>query len=391
MNILYIANSTSMSGGDNKSLLTLLRGVRENNVNPFVVLPTKDELFEVLSNEGFHVAVVNYRMDIYPFTHGLKNKILFLPRLFMRRVIELRAVNSLRSLCRQWDINLVHSNVSVLSCGFKAAMSEGLPHVSHVREYVDKDFGMRPHPSMRSYYQRLNHPGNYTISITRGLRSYHGLVGVNDVQIYNGISMDASDGHSEFFGEKYFFFAGRIEPAKGVGQLLEAYSAFISSHPDGCGLKLAGVESDSAYAQQLRQFVRDEGLESKVQFLGPRSDVGSLMRDAQATIVSSVFEAFGRCLPEAMLNECITIGRDIGGTKEQYDNGLRESGMEIGLRYTTTAELTQRMNEVEAADNANFADMKAVAKKVVQHLYSPETYIEQVCNFYKRITDNNRK
>lgn len=389
MNILYIANSTSMSSGDNKSLLTLLRGVREYDVTPFVVLPDRGELYDVLSDEGCTVAVVDYRMDIYPFSQSVVDKILFLPRLFMRRLIERRAVRKIRSLCRQWNISIVHSNVSVLSCGFKAAVREGLPHVFHVREYVDKDFGMKPYPTMRSYHRRLNHPDAYTICITRGLQSYHNLVGDNAEQIYNGISMEASEKHSEFFSENYFLYAGRIEPAKGVDQLLEAYSTFISSHHDGWMLKLAGAKSDAAYCQQLIKFVREKGLESRVQFLGPRSDVSSLMRDARATIVPSVFEAFGRCLPEAMLNECITIGRDIGGTKEQYDNGLRESGMEIGLRYATTAELTQRMNEV--ADDANFADMKAVAKKVVQHLYSPETYIEQVCNFYKRITDSNRK
>lgn len=100
MRVLYVANSVSMSGGDNKSLLTLLRGVRTKGVEPFVVIPGNTELCCLLKKEGFPVAVVNYRMNVYPNFSTLKDKMLFLPRLFCRRIIECVAVRKISRLCR---------------------------------------------------------------------------------------------------------------------------------------------------------------------------------------------------------------------------------------------------------------------------------------------------
>ena len=393
MRVLYVANSVSLSGGDNKSLLTLLRGVRSKGVEPFVVVPGNTELCCLLKKEGFPVAVVNYRMNVYPNFSTLMDKVLFVPRLFCRRVIERVAVRQISQLCREWKIDVVHSNVSVLTCGLTAARNCRLPHVTHVREFVDLDFALHPYPCMKSFYARLKGADSYVICITRDIQHHHGFEGDHVIQIYNGITARGSDTaeQTEFSGERYFLYAGRIEMAKGVMQLIEAYADFIDRHQDGYPLKLAGGTSDVAYMKELKHYVVSRGIESKVQFLGVRSDVGALMKDAQALVVPSVFEAFGRCLPEAMLNGCLTIGRNTGGTKEQYDNGLRECGKEIGLRYTTTAELTACLTRVFLTDGAEFARMRLLAKEVVSKLYSPDVYVDSVCALYKRILNNENK
>ena len=393
MRVLYVANSVSLSGGDNKSLLTLLRGVRSKGVEPFVVVPGNTELCCLLKKEDFPVAVVNYRMNVYPNFSTLKDKVLFVPRLFCRRVIERVAVRQISQLCREWKIDVVHSNVSVLTCGLTAARNCRLPHVTHVREFVDLDFALHPYPCMKSFYARLKGADSYVICITRDIQHHHGFEGDHVIQIYNGITARGSDTaeQTEFSGERYFLYAGRIEMAKGVMQLIEAYADFIDRHQDGYPLKLAGGTSDVAYMKELKHYVVSRGIESKVQFLGVRSDVGALMKDAQALVVPSVFEAFGRCLPEAMLNGCLTIGRNTGGTKEQYDNGLRECGKEIGLRYTTTAELTACLTRVFLTDGAEFARMRLLAKEVVSKLYSPDVYVDSVCALYKRILNNENK
>lgn len=57
------------------------------------------------------------------------------------------------------------------------------------------------------------------------------------------------------------------------------------------------------------------------------------MSKAQALIVASRFEGFGFITTEAMWNDCLVIGKNIAGTKEQFDNGVAETGHEIGLRF----------------------------------------------------------
>ena len=391
MKVLYVANSTNASGGDNKSLLTLLHGVSSKGVTPIVVVPDKGGIYRELVKEGFDVTVVNYRMDVYPNTSSIKDIFLFVPRLLCRRIIEHAAVAKISRLCMEKGVDIVHSNVSVLSCGQSAARKNGLPHVAHVREFVDKDFRLHPYPCKRAFYARLKSAHSYVICITRGIQEHHGFSGANVVQIYNGISADCGRVTSDAVTcceERYFLYAGRIERSKGVMQLVEAYADFIRKNPCGYTLKLAGGESDHAYAADVHLFIKSCGLDDKVQFLGARRDVASLMRNAQALVVPSVFEAFGRCLPEAMANACLTIGHDTGGTKEQYDNGLRECGREIGLRYRTTEELSECLSRVYSAKDGEFDGVKDCARHVVEKLYSPKAYVDGVCAFYNKILEN---
>ena len=148
---------------------------------------------------------------------------------------------------------------------------------------------------------------------------------------------------------------------------------------------MAGPVSDPLYFAKITDFIKQHGLTDKVQYLGIRKDIANLMQEARATIVSSDFEAFGRCLPEAMLSDCLTIGKDFGGTKEQYDNGLAECGEEIGLRYKTTEELADRLTELWPNIPAKYEAMKEKARAVVRKLYSKETYINNVFSFYQEI------
>ena len=386
MNVLFIVNSTRTIGGASKSFMSLLSGLGSCGVNRFVITPDTGDLYQEVRKMGVPAKALRYRMSVYPETKTLKDLLLFLPRLIARRMIERTAVRDIVAYCQENKIDLIHSNVGLLSCGVSAAKQLHIPHVLHVREYGDKDFGYRYYPNKRAFYQLANSSNSFVIPITKGIQAYHHFEGGHCRQIYNGIDVTTDAGSSEFHGQKYFLYAGRIEPSKAPLQIVEAYSAFREQHPQsGILLKLAGPISDADYMTVIHDYIEHHGLAEYVAYIGIRKDISALMRDAVATIVSSVFEGFGRCLPEAMMNDCLTIGRNTGGTKEQYDNGVAFCGQEIGLRYDTTEELAARMAEVGNASEDNFKGMKAQAKEVVSRLYSKENYVKSVYDFYQDI------
>lgn len=386
MNVLYIVNSTDSLGGASKSFMTLLAGLGSIGVNRYVITPDKGSLYQEVKKLGVPVIALHYRMNVYPNLRTLKDYLLYLPRLAARRIMERRAVKDIISYCRENKIELIHSNVGLLSCGLSAAKVLQIPHVLHIREYGDKDFGYRLYPSKRAFYKLVKASDSYTISITKGIQEYHNLRGSQCRQIYNGIAVNATTANSEFHGQKYFLYAGRIEVSKAPHQIVEAYSAFREKYPQSdILLKMAGPISDPHYMTVIQDYIKAHGLSEQVSYVGVRKDIGTLMRDAVATIVSSVFEGFGRCLPEAMINDSLTVGRNTGGTKEQYDNGLAYCGQEIGLRYDTTEELTARMIEIYNAPEGYFEPMKAHAKEVVQKLYNKENYVKSVYEFYQYI------
>ena len=394
MRILYVVSSTNLSGGATKSFLTLIDGLAAKGIEPHIVTPGTDGLYEVLRARGYAVLPLRYRLGVYPNHSSLKDLILFLPRLIARRLLEHQAARHITDYCRQNDIQLIHSNVSVLSCGSTAARKLHIPHIFHVREYADIDFGYHHFPTRRTFYDRLNAENTYTICITKGIQQYHKLLPPRSRVIYNGIAMN-NDSHNPTTSlphnlpasqPPYLLFAGRIEPSKGVLQVVEAFNAYCQQHPDtDATLKIAGGITNVAYYNQIQTYMAENQLQERILFLGDRTDLDRLMQGALATIVASTSEGFGRCLPEAMLNGCLTIGRNTAGTREQYDNGLSLCGTEIGLRYDTTQQLTWRMQEVVEAPAGAYEEMKACAYNTVRQLYSTQTYVENVLAFYQDI------
>ena len=121
-----------------------------------------------------------------------------------------------------------------------------------------------------------------------------------------------------------------------------------------------------------------------IDFLGNRDDIYELMRGAEALVVPSRFEGFGFTTAEAMYNRCLVIGKDTAGTKEQFDNGLKMTGSEIGIRFNNVRELTDSLFMVQHADGS-FEDMKDKAYKVVTRMYTVERYAEQIEKYYETV------
>ena len=386
MNILYIVSSTRMVGGASKSFLTLVTGMAEKGITPYVITPDKGDMYETLREKGIAVTDIQLRANIYPSIHTVKDLLLFLPRLCGRRLLERKTKKKIYRLCVQKKIDLIHANISLLTCGIYASRKLHIPHVWHVREYVDKDFKFHFFPIKQAYYKMLNAKDSYVVCITRDVADYHHFTGKNAKVVYNGIFSPEEETRGGGGNLGFFLFAGRIEPAKNPLQVVEAFHLFNQRHPENnMMLKMAGPVSDPLYFAKITDFIKQHGLTDKVQYLGIRKDIANLMQEARATIVSSDFEAFGRCLPEAMLSDCLTIGKDFGGTKEQYDNGLAECGEEIGLRYKTTEELADRLSELWPDIPAKYEAMKENARAVVRKLYSKDTYINNVYSFYQEI------
>ena len=119
--------------------------------------------------------------------------------------------------------------------------------------------------------------------------------------------------------------------------------------------------------------------------MGPRKDIISLMQKAKAIIIPSLNEGFGRCMPEAMFNGCLAIGRDTGGTKEQMDNGLEYTGKDIALRFKTMEQLVSHFMDISKQPLDFFHDMIQSAFITVNHFYSSESNTNKILSLYGRI------
>ena len=171
MNILYILHSTYPLGGASKSFLTLIKGVQEQGHTPIVVAPDKEGVAITLRQMGVEVITIPFRTNTYPDLRNAKEAILFLPRLVARRILIHKAVNTVYNLVKSKKIAMIHSNVSVVDVGERVAKRLGIPHIYHIREYADVDFGLHYFPSSKTFHKQL--AANYAICITKAIQRHH--------------------------------------------------------------------------------------------------------------------------------------------------------------------------------------------------------------------------
>lgn len=385
MNVLYILHSSDALDGASKSFLSLLKGLMDKGIHPMVVLPEKGEINRVLQDMGVPCLVLTYRPQAYPRSQTFTQRLLFLPRLLARIYVNYKASKQLARFMQGKNISLVHTNVGVVNIGFKAAQKLGIPHIYHIREYGDLDFGIHYFPQKETFRKQFSSAGSYSICITRAIQQYLGLEGLTSSRvIYDGL-LSSESVILPKEEDKYFLFAGRIEPAKGLDILLQAYHLCRQNGHELPPLWVAGRVGQVFFNNYIHDLIERYQLTDTVRFLGERKDITALMAQARALIVPSRSEGFGLCMPEAMNQHCLAIAFDSAGSKEQLDNGKQLTGEEIALRFKSVEQLADLLDMVSRTDPIEFKEMKDRAYRAVQTLYTSEVYVNNVFHFYQEI------
>ena len=372
----------SPSGGATKSIVTLIKGVVAAGHKAYVVSPRDSVLRQQLEAIGVTVDIIGFRPDTYPVIYAWWSYLLFLPLLPVWLIRNVLALHKLKALCRNRKIDIVHTNVSVIGIGYTLSRYLCVPHVYHIREYGDSDFGYHYFPTKSAFRRRLWAPDSYNICITRDIQVYHGQTDNPSSQIiYNGISIGNVPAQLSLPPD-YFLYAGRVEEGKGVMDMLRAYTLYANQTSKPTPLLLAGSVPVPDFGHAVESFLDRNNLGDNVRLLGQRDDVNALMQGALALIVPSPSEGFGRTMPEAMLSDCLVVARDAAGLAEQMQNGRTACGSEIALSFKTEHELADLLVDVASQPREFFNDMRVRAKSVVKELYSPETYVSRVLQLY---------
>ena len=111
-------------------------------------------------------------------------------------------------------------------------------------------------------------------------------------------------------------FAGRLEPRKGVLDLLRAVPAVLERRPDARFVLAGGgeLERDSGYRGEVD--AQRAGLGDRVIVLGPVPDATALMPWFDVLAVPSLREPFGTVAAEALAAGTPAVVTDSGGMKE---------------------------------------------------------------------------
>ena len=378
MIILYITGHGV--GGSNISLVNTIIGIKRLGICELVVVPDK-ETKELFISKGIRCKLIAFRPSIWPVCKIWSHYVSFPIRLLYQRVLNNIALFRLKGYVKELTPDIIHSNISVIDIGYKLSRKIGVPHIYHLREYGGLDFNYKRYPSQKHFYKILEN--SYSIAITQNLQKFYSLRDNRSVVIYNGIMPQRN--YAPMKKEDYFLYVGGLSHEKGIDYLVDVFISLIKKG-DYLKLYICGTGNKS-FVDNLQSIVNNEGIEvsSRIVFLGQRDDVYDLMSKAIALVVPSLSEAFGRITAEAMFNDCLVIGNNTAGTKEQFDNGVKITGTEIGIRYSNAQELEEAIEKVYNTSLEHFKHMRERAFEVVNSLYTTEHNADEVYSLYQAI------
>ncbi|MCU1243882.1 MAG: hypothetical protein JWO71_4608 [Candidatus Acidoferrum typicum] len=200
-------------------------------------------------------------------------------------------------------------------------------------------------------------------------------------QIYLGLDIDHTEngGQTEPREYPYILFVGQFERRKRHQDAIRALALLKSEFP-ALKLVLIGNTFDEQYVTELRELSNELGLSERVLFLGPRSDVLDLMRNASALLLCSEKEAFGWVLVEAMSVGLPVISSAVDGPCELIEHEKTGLLVPVGDIEAYAYQLRRLINSGELCDA-----LRAQALATVKERHSAVAMVHNIQNVYMEV------
>lgn len=307
--ILFVAHEWAINGAS-YSLLNLIDQLQDK-CEFIVISPCIDGPFvEELKKRKLKIYYVPFLRWV-----DIKNKEFLNKKIHFKKIhkYNLLLCNKICEILKDENIDIIHSNTSVIDFGYLISKKLNIPHVWHIREFGEKDFSMYPLCSYKQYYKKIS-DNNYIICISNEVqKKFKDKVNDNRIKvIYNGVSKNNINENKNYHKDKneklICLQSGMIKKTKGQDITIKAISKLVEEGKN-IELLIAG-----------RGDIKDLGINPEdkkwLKILGQVDNLNKIRKNVDIEIVSSKSEAFGRVTVEAMMGGLTVVGSNTGATKE---------------------------------------------------------------------------
>jgi glycosyltransferase involved in cell wall biosynthesis len=376
LRVLYVNAAGSIAGAEN-SLLELLAGLDRDRFQPLAAVPGPGPLSGRLREAGVPCAFVPLSRPSRTLRPG---------RLVVAALRTASAAVALARVARRWGASLLHAQggAAQLVAGPAAALA-GVPCVWHVRD-------LRHVPIVTPVLARL---ADGVIAVSRAaleaarIRPVPGSVVRLVPNAIDAEAFASRAGAGELRRElalpsdvPLVLVAAQMVPWKGHADFLRALAVLRRRRPRAVAV-LAGEDlfgDHPGYIPGLRRLAADLGLRDAVHFAGYRTDVPTLMADADLLCVPSREEPFGRVALEAMAVGTPVVGRGVGGLADVVEDGV------TGLLARTQSPLElARLMAALLTDSAARRAMSRAGRRRVRERFALDEHVERVCRVYEEV------
>lgn len=374
--ILYVSAAGRIGGAEN-SLLQLVRGLDRCEFAPVVALPGLGPLADALERLGvpaFYAPLIRPRRTLNPVRLALMGGGTALGALCLAREARRRSVSVIHAL-----------NTAAQPAAGLAAAAAGLPCVWHLRDLR----------CLRVVTRGLARFAHAAIAVSDAVAKASAIGpgwGPQVTVVPNGIDADAFAARARpgrLRGElglrpedPLLVVVAQMVPWKGHRDFLHAMALVRSRHPQATAA-LAGDDlfgEDPGYLSELRRLAASLGLERVVRFLGYRTDVPTLVADADLLVIPSEAEPFGRVALEAMALGTPVVGRGAGGLPEVVEHGVTGRL----TRGPSVEELAGLITDL-LSDPEGRCAMGEAGYRRVRERFDLARHVERICAVYRRL------
>ncbi|MDO9390265.1 MAG: glycosyltransferase, partial [bacterium] len=317
MNILFI-NHMGFLGGGEKSMLALMKGLKETGKYSITLLVPEGELLNCARENG-HKTV--------PFDFGQVRRS-YDPGVWLKGLWRLiTGIKEMEQVIRANQIDLVHANsLKSALMGGTAARRAKCPMIFHTRDFLSA--GLFGKLLVHRAYQLAAMVIVNSLSVTK---VYGSDPGEKVVVVYNHVpspekltsvkreKLRLNNGISD--KQPLIGFVGRLHPDKDIETLLKGFKFILKSIPKASLWIVGGtMPGEEKYRKQLEEYAAKLEVSDKVLFFGWRKDATELMACFDLLVVPSKKEPFGRVTVEAMMLGIPVVATASGGTLEIIEN-----------------------------------------------------------------------
>ncbi len=377
ISILYVAHDANLYGS-NQSLLYLISELRERyNIVPTVLVPNEGNFTKKLREENIEYLVGKYSLWQAVYKSGFR----FVIKSILRRTKNLIAWHYVKRSMQEKKFDLVHSNSSTVKIGAECAEYMGIPHIWHIREFGQEDWGMKyMYPDI--YVQKTYNKAVSLIAVSKIIERKYRIKypQCRITTIYNGIPSEKFLVKRRTNMDKVNFCQiGYISEAKNSIQVLEACKILKEENDIDFVINFIG-DGDGEYYQSFLNYVEENRLQKYVKLWGFQENTEKILLQMDVGIMSSRMEGFGRVTVEYMLSGMPVIGYASGGTLELVND------RKTGFLYQTVEELAYHMlyfikNYGKVEEMGRNGRMRAEAE------FTVEKNADSVYEFYQNILE----
>ncbi|MCQ2520827.1 MAG: glycosyltransferase family 4 protein [Lachnospiraceae bacterium] len=372
MKILFLTHYDAMYGA-NKALLSLLLALKERGKDVLLGIPGKGKMTKALEAAGIPYIIC----ELTPWEAPYVEPISFIRKKAKRKKKIADQLAYLYEQTKDLDIDVVHSNTSVLGTGAMLAEKLGCKHVWHIREYGWEHYGnyfFYPAKMVQDYYEKA--AAVITISDALAENKRKKYPSANIVRIYDGVTLEEPVKKEDEDRIVRFIYIGYLFPMKHQMDVLKACDLLKQQRITNFQMIFAGG-GGNRYEKKLKAFQKRKGLDN-VTFAGYVEKPYELLQKCDVGIIASEYEGFGLVTVEYMLHGLPVLGRKSGATPELVKDG------ETGVLFDSPEELAKRMEQMIEDAPLRVRLGEAGEERAKTH-FSMERSVEELITLYEKI------